>query len=104
MRVRLVFSSGAVPFTCEGGRRQDRRDEVGEALADPGARFDDEVRLIGNGLPRDGLRHLQLLGPLLVTLEPLRNPPLHGPRMEAVSSWVVIKQRRRGIPPRSWGQ
>jgi hypothetical protein len=41
--------------------RDDRRNEVGEGLAGPGARLDDEMSTIGDGT-RHGLRHLDLPG------------------------------------------
>jgi len=63
------------PLHLRSGRRQDGGDEIRKALPDPGPCFDNEVRLIGNGL-RDSFRHLQLLGALLVALQSLRNPPL----------------------------
>ena len=48
-------------------RPEDERDEVGQALADAGARLDDQVGLAPERLP-DGLGHLHLLGTELVGL------------------------------------
>jgi hypothetical protein len=57
----------AVLFT---GRRQDRRDQVAERLADARARLDHEVPLAGNGLG-DRLGHVELLWPGFVVVQAL---------------------------------
>ena len=47
---------------------QDGGHKIGEALADSRSRFDNQMRLVGDGLGH-GFRHLQLLGPKLVLLQ-----------------------------------
>ncbi len=55
---------------CGGG--QDRRDQIGKTLADPGTRFDHRVSAVGQ---RGGhsVGHLQLLVAKLVVLQPRRD-------------------------------
>jgi hypothetical protein len=56
------------------GRGEDRRHEVGEALADPGPRLDDQMVPTGDRLG-DRLGHGERLGAGLIVLQPGGNPP-----------------------------
>ena len=63
------------PFGLQLGRRQNRRHQIGKALADARARLGHQMPL-RRDRPRDRLGHLQLLRPLLVVLQPRRDAAL----------------------------
>ena len=66
-RVRGDDDAAARLASCRlvsAGGGQDGRHEVGEALADAGARLDDQVLAARDGVGH-GLGHRQLLGPVL---------------------------------------
>ena len=66
-RRRVAIAARRPALRLQLGRRQNRRHQVGKTLADAGPRLDHQMLLLADR-PRDGLRHLELLRPMLVIL------------------------------------